>query len=82
LESPQLSGNTYRFERRFFLRDFRRIVAMAHPAAVRKTPTVTTKVIATTKATTAGTEAAIADGFLSRINVQFNLLRPSLAQFA
>jgi hypothetical protein len=41
--------------------------------AVKKTPIVTTKVIATTKAMTVGTAAAIAEGFLSRMNVQFKL---------
>ena len=66
----------YRFERERFLRAFRRIAAKVHPVAVRKTPTVTTRVIATTNTMTVGTAAAIADAFLSRINVHFNLLCP------
>lgn len=57
-----------------FFRDRRRIAANVHPVAVRKTPIATTKVITTTKAMTVGTAAAIADGFLSRINVHFNCL--------
>jgi hypothetical protein len=59
-----------------FLRDLRRIAAKVHPVAVRKTPIVTTKVIATMKAMTVGTAAAIAEGFLSRINVHFNFTCP------
>jgi hypothetical protein len=39
------------------------------------------KVITTTKATTAGTAAAIAEGFLWRINVHFNLAVPPFAQY-
>jgi hypothetical protein len=53
-----------------------RSAAKVHPVAVRKTPTVTMRVIATTKAMTVGTAAAIADGLLSRINAHFNLLCP------
>ena len=54
-----------------FLRDLRRIAAKVHPVAVRKMPIVTMKESATTSATTAGTAAAIAEGFLSRIYVHF-----------
>jgi len=61
-----------------FFRDRRRIAANVQPVAVRKTPIVTTKVITTTKAMTVGTAAAIAEGLLSRINVQFNFACPLL----
>jgi hypothetical protein len=75
LESARPSGSIYQSDRgECFLRTLRRIAAKVHPVAVRKTPIVTMKVIATTKAMTVGTAAAIAEGFLSRINVQFKSL--------
>ncbi len=72
LASARPSGSIYQFGGgACFLRDLRRIAAKVHPVAVRKTPIVTMKEIATTRAKTVGTAATIAEGFLSRINVHF-----------
>jgi hypothetical protein len=64
----------YRSERAFLLRDFRRIAAKIYPALVKPTLTVTMTVITATKAMTVGIAAAMAEGFLLRIDVHFKFV--------
>src|ERR1700716_2011099 len=66
-----LSGSMYLFERAFSRRDFFRIAARIHPVVVKTTLTATMTVITAIKATTVGSAAATAKGFLLRINVHF-----------
>ena len=70
-KSIYLSGRIYRTERAIFLRDFRRILAKIYPALVITAPTVTMTLITAIKAMTVGIAAAIAEGFLLRIDVHF-----------
>jgi hypothetical protein len=70
-KSIYLSGSIYRSERAFFLRDFRRILAKIYPALVITAPTVTMTLITAIKAITVGIAAAMAEGFLLRIDVHF-----------